>query len=104
MTKLNVTGALAGAATAAALMMMASGNALAHGGGIGGHMGGSIGGNMGRNTATLVRTDKVPPIGDHDGRRFRFHRFGYVGVVTSPVCLYKWTNLGPVRVCPDLDY
>ena len=108
MTKLNVTSVLAGVATAAAITIAASGSALAHGGGMGGHMGG----NMGHNTVvgpiktvTLTKTEKVVRI-DRDRRRFRFGRFGYVGVdvVASPVCYYKWTNLGRVRICPGLDY
>jgi hypothetical protein len=106
MTKLNITSVLAGAATAAGITIAASGSALAHGGGMG-HMGGSIGGNMGHNTVvspiktvTLTKSEKVVRI-DRDRRRFRF---GGVDVVTSPVCYYKWTNLGRVRICPGLDY
>ncbi len=112
MTKLNVTGVLASAATAAFLTIAVSGSALAHGSGIGGHMGANIGGNMGHNTATLgtlSKTVKVPPmtktpIVDRDRRRFRFRRFEYVGVAGAPVCFYKWTSLGRVRICPGLDY
>jgi hypothetical protein len=104
MTKLSVSSVLAGAATVAAL----TSGALAHGGGMGGHMGGS----MGHNTVTVTKTgttsltkvDKVTNIGDRDRRRFRFRRFGYVGVVASPVCFYKWTSLGRVRICPDVAY
>jgi hypothetical protein len=108
MTKLRVNSVLAGVATVAALTIAVSGSALAHGGGMGGHMGGS----MGHNTVTMTKTgtttvtkiDKVTNIGDRDRRRFRFRRFGYVGVAASPVCFYKWTSLGRVRICPDLDY
>jgi hypothetical protein len=108
MTKLSVRSVLAGAATVAALTIAVSGSALAHGGGMGGHMGGS----MGHNTVTVTKTgpttltkiDKVTNIGDRDRRRFRFRRFGYVGVVASPVCLYKWTSIGRVRICPDVAY
>ena len=106
MTKLNVTNVLAGAATAAAITIAASGSALAHGGGMSGHMGGSIGGNVGHNTVAVTKTEKVVRIGDRDRRRFRFGRFGYVGVdvLASPVCYYKWTTVGRVRFCPGLDY
>jgi hypothetical protein len=100
MTKWNVTSVLAGAATIAALTIALSDSALAHGGGMGGHMGGS----MGHNTATVTKMDKVTNFGDRDRRRFRFRRFSYVGFTASPVCFYKWTSLGRVRICPDLDY
>ena len=109
MMKLNVTSVLAGAATAAAITIAASGSALAHGGGLGGHMGGSMGHNtvVGPiKTVTSTKTEKVTRIEDRDRRRFRFGRFGYVGVgvLASPVCYYKWTSLGRVRMCPDVDY
>ena len=100
MTKSRVTDVLAGAATVAALTIALSGNALAHSGGMGGHMGG----NVWHNTTTLTKTERVTNIGDRDRRHFRFRRFGYVGVPASPVCFYKWTSLGRVRVCPDFDY
>ena len=107
MTKLNVTSILAGAATAAAITIAASGSALAHGGGMG-RMGGNVVHNtfVGPNkTVNPIKTEKVVRI-DRDRRRFRFGRFGYVGVdvVASPVCYYKWTSLGRVRICPGLDY
>jgi hypothetical protein len=108
MTKLSVSSVLAGAATVAALTIALSGGALAHGGGMGGHMGGSMGHNTATvtktGTTTLTKIDKVTNIGDRDRRRFRFRRFGYVGVVASPVCFYKWTSLGRVRICPDAEY
>jgi hypothetical protein len=108
MTKLSVKGVLAGAATVAALTIAVSGSALAHGGGMGGHTGANIGHNTmtmtKTGTTTLTKIDKVTTVGDRDRRRFRFRRFGYVGVVASPACFYKWTNLGRVRICPDLDY
>jgi hypothetical protein len=117
MTKLNVTTILAGAVTAVAITIAASGSALAHGGGMGGHMGGSWGGTLGHNTVvpvktvnptkTVTKTEKVIRI-DRDRRRVRFGRFGYLGVdvVAAPVpgCFYKWTSLGRVRICPDLGY
>ena len=112
MTKLNPKSVLAGAATAAVLTIAISGSALAHGGGMGGHMGGSIGGNLGHINATspiqlnkvTTGTNKVIHAGDRDRRHFRFLRFGYVGVDAAPVCYYKWTSLGRVRICPSLDY
>jgi hypothetical protein len=103
MMKLKPNSILVGAATAAAVTIAVSGSALAHGGGIGGHMGGNIGGHLGHITTTMTRTDNVSHIGERDARRFRFHRFGYVGVVASPACFYKWTNFGQVRICPDID-
>ena len=117
MTKLNVTTALAGVATAAAITIAASGSAFAHGGGMGGRIGGSWGGNVGHNTAvqvktvnptkTVTKTEKVIRT-ERDRRRVHFGRFGYLGVdvVAAPVpaCFYKWTSLGRVRICPDLGY
>jgi hypothetical protein len=97
MTKLNVTGILASAATVAAITIAASGSALAHGGGAGGH--------PGTKTVTPTKTEKVVRI-DRDRRRFRFRRFGHFDVVGAPVpaCFYEWTSLGRVRICPDLAY
>jgi hypothetical protein len=96
MTKFNVPSVLAGAATAVALLIVASGNAMAHGGGIGGH------GYIGHGPTTLTKTTKWTNFRDHDRRRFfRFREFGYVGVAAVPYCFYKWTPLGRVRVCPD---
>jgi hypothetical protein len=93
MTKSNITTVLAGAATAVALSIAVSGNALAHGGGMGGH------GNIG---VGKTETTKVANFHDRDRRRFlRFREFGYVGVAVAPYCFYKWTPLGKVRVCPD---
>lgn len=106
MTKLSITSVLASAATAAALALAVPGSALAHGGGMGGH----VGGGMVHSTATVTKTDKVTKIdkvtniGDRDRRRFRFRRFGYGGFVPPPICFYRWTNLGRVRICPDIDY
>jgi hypothetical protein len=54
MTKLNVTRTLAGAATAAAITIAASGSALAHG-----HVGGGIGGNTAHTTVVApTKTEK----------------------------------------------
>lgn len=103
MTKLSVTSVLAGAATLATLTIAVSGSALAHGGGMGGSMGHNTVTTK-TGTTTVTKIDKVTNIGDRDRRRFRFRRFGYVGVAASPVCFYKWTSLGRVRICPDLDY
>jgi hypothetical protein len=98
MTKFNVPSVLAGAVTAVALLIVASGNAMAHGGGMGGH--GYIG--HGPTTLTKTETTKWTNFRDHDRRRFfRFREFGYVGVAAAPYCFYKWTPLGRVRVCPD---
>jgi len=111
MAKLNATNVLAAAATAAALTIAASGSALAHGGGMGGgHMGGNMGGNMGggnvghTRTTNMIETNKVTHIRFHDRRRFHFVRFGYGYVDASPVCFYKWTSVGRVRICPDFGY
>jgi hypothetical protein len=49
----------------------------------------------GNSTSRLTRP------GDHDARRFR-NSLGYV--YPSTVCVYKWTELGRVRICPDYDY
>jgi hypothetical protein len=75
-------------------------------------LGGSTGGNLGRiNTTSFVGsnkvitgTNKLTHVGDHDRRHLRFLRFGYVGIDAAPVCFYKWTNIGRVRICPSLDY
>jgi hypothetical protein len=110
MTKLNLKSVLTAAATA--LMIAVSNNALAHGGGMGGHVGGNMGGNLGRtnpmsfvgSNKVITGTNKLTHVGDHDRRRLRFLRFGYVGTDAEPVCFYKWTNIGRVRICPSLDY
>jgi hypothetical protein len=47
------------------------------------------------------KTPNLTRLGDHDARRFRFS-LGYV--YPSTVCVYKWTELGRVRICPDYDY
>lgn len=112
MTKLNLKSVLTVAAITAALTAAVSNHALAKGGGMGGHMGGSMGGNLGRiNTTSLVGsnkviagTNKLTHVGDHDRRHLRFLRYGYVGIDAAPVCFYKWTNIGRVRICPSLDY
>ncbi len=115
MTKLSVTKVLAGAATAAALTIALSGNALAHFGGMNGHMGGNMGGNLTgtlSHTTNLIgtnnlvsQTTKVTDMSKHfRDRRFRFLRFGSVDIDPAPACFYKWTSIGRVRICPDLDY
>jgi len=123
MTKLNLKSVLTVAAITAALTAAVSNHALAKGGGMGGHMGGSMGGHMGGNlgrinTTSLVgsnkvitgtnkvitETNKLTHVGDHDRRHLRFLRYGYVGIDAAPVCFYKWTNIGRVRICPSLDY
>jgi len=112
MTKLNLKSVLTVAAITAALTAAVSNHALAHGGGMGGPMGGSMGGNPGRTNTTsfvgsnkvITGTNKLTHVGDHDRRHLRFLRFGYVGIDAAPVCFYKWTNIGRVRICPSLDY
>ena len=98
MTKFNITSVLAGAATAIALSITVSGNALAaHGGGMGGH------GYTGPTAVTKTETTKWTNFHDRDRRHFfRFREFGYAGVAVAPYCFYKWTPLGRVRVCPDI--
>jgi hypothetical protein len=104
MTKLNVTGILAGAATFAAITIAASGSALAHGGGMGGNRGHSAV-VAPTKAVTPTKIEKVVRI-DRDRRRVRFGRFGFFDVAAAPVpaCFYKWTSLGRVRICPDLGY
>jgi hypothetical protein len=98
MTNFNLTRILSGAAAAVAVTIAMSGGVFAHGMG-GGHMGNMVE----HNTSTNVTgNNKLTHLGNHDGRRFRFIRFGYLG--NSPVCIYKWTELGRVRVCPNYDY
>jgi hypothetical protein len=110
MTKLNVTNVLAGAATAAALTIAVSGNALAaYGGGIGGHIG-SYGPGVGHNTMTVTKTETTKwrqfdrERFERDRRRFHFREFGFVDAGVAPYCFYKLTPLGRVRVCPDIAY
>ena len=101
MTTFNFTRFLAGTATAVALSITASGSALAQGAGMGG---GRIGSGFGHITSANVTgnsTSRLTRPGDHDARRFRFS-LGYV--YPSTVCVYKWTELGRVRICPDYDY
>jgi hypothetical protein len=92
--RLNVTKVLAGAATATALTIALSGNALAHFGGMSNHMSGSLTSNLG-NITKLTETNKVigqtKVIDSDDHRRFRdrrFHflRFGSVDLDPAPVC------------------
>jgi len=103
MTTFNFTRFLAGAAAAVALSITVSGSALAHGAGRGG---GHIGGEFGHITSTNVTGNSnnrlTRLLGDRDARRFHFSHFGYV--YPSTVCIYKWTELGRVRICPDYDY
>ena len=102
MTTFNFTRFLAAAATAVALSLTVSSSALAHGAGM---SGGHLGSGFGHITSTNVTgntTNKLIRFGDHDVRRLRFSRFGYV--YSPAVCIYKWTELGRVRICPDYDY
>jgi hypothetical protein len=107
MTKFNVKDILAGAATAVALTMAASGGALAaHGGGIGPYVSGGIGHNT--TTVSKIETTKWRHF-DHerferDRRRFRIREFGLVDAGVAPYCVYKLTPLGRVRVCPEIAY
>ena len=100
MTTFNFTRFLAGAATAVAFSITVSGSALAHGAGMGG---GHTGGGFGHVTSASVtgNSTRLMRLGDHDARRFRFS-LGYV--YPSTVCIYKWTELGRVRICPDYNY
>ena len=52
----------------------------------------------------MIETNKVTHMRFHDRRRFHFVRFGYGYVDASPVCFYKWTSVGRVRICPDFGY
>jgi hypothetical protein len=95
MTSFGFLRFVAGGATAVAISLVASGNAFAHGAGMGSGMG------LGHITATNVTvnsTNQLTRFGDHD-RRFRVSRFGYL--YPSTVCVYRWTDLGRVRICPD---
>jgi len=100
MTKFNPSRILAGAAAAAAITLAVSGSAFAHGMGGMGHMGGVTE----HGTTNFVSTNKSSlfRIGSHDGHRFRV-RFGFA-YPTSGGCIYRWTELGRVRICPDYGY
>jgi hypothetical protein len=97
MTMFNFTCFLAAAATAVAFSLTASSGALAHGAGMSGSHG-----NIASTNVTGNTTNKLTRLGDHDVRRLRFSRFGYV--YSPSACIYKWTELGRVRICPDYDY
>lgn len=99
MTNLNSARILAGAATAVAVTLAVSGNAFAHGSGMGvGHTGGVIE----HSTTSFVTSNKgLVRLGNHDGRRFRI-RFGVA--YPSGGCIYRWTELGRVRICPDYGF
>jgi hypothetical protein len=98
MTRFNPSRILAGAAAAAAITLAVSGSALAHGMGGMGHMG-SV---TEHGTTNFVSTNKsLFRIGSHDGHRFRT-RFGVAYLPDG--CIYRWTELGRVRICPDYGY
>jgi hypothetical protein len=95
MTKFNPSRILAGAATAVAITLAVSGTAFAHGAGMGGM--GHMGGVTEHGTTNLVTTKSLIRLGNRDGRRFHFR----VGVAYLPDgCIYRWTELGRVRICP----
>jgi hypothetical protein len=99
MNTFNLTRVLAGAATAVALTIAVSGSAFAHGGGMGGGgMGGHIGGTIGHDSFATQTTNNGGNKLGHLGDRRRL-RFFYVN--TAPGCIYRWTELGRVRICPD---
>jgi len=101
MRSFNLGRIVAAAATAFALSISLSATAFAHGGGMGGaHLGNTLG-HTGSTNLIVNNGGKLTHL-DRDGRRFRRLRFIYVD--GGPVCFYKWTALGRVRICPDYDY
>jgi hypothetical protein len=99
------TRVLTGIATAVVLTATTAAGtsgALAHGMGMSGGMGMGSNHFSGLNShitnLSTVTTNKLTTI-SHDRRRFRFIRFGLLGSA-GPVCVYKWTELGRVKICP----
>jgi len=109
MTTFSFARILTGVATAAILStatLSGATDALAHGGmGGGGMGGGGMGGGhvggMGMHTQNLTKITNLSRSGLRDRRRFRFIGVGYVNAASA--CVIKWTELGRVKICPDLD-
>ncbi len=80
-------------AAAAALLLLASAPAFAHGGM--GHMGGNMGGNMG---ASMGKTSHQTVVGRHDGDRHMHWRYTRTTKITGKIRTVRLKTLSPRQV------